>query len=444
MAEIEHFVAPHRKEHAKFDSVKDMRLTLFPGDHQVGDGRTVTPTLEEAVSSGVINNQTLAYFMARTHAFLLKAGVKSEGLRFRQHLRTEMAHYACDCEWRSRGPRFRGTFAAPRRRVYASHDASYPPPPCTLPLPLPTPFAGWDAEILMASGWVECVGIADRSAYDLQVHARATKTELVAREALPEPVMEDVILVKPDRKVMGKTFKTEQTAILEHLTELAETKPTDALALQATLTSAGSADISIGEATYTLTKDMVSFSVTQKKVSERKFVPNVIEPSFGIGRIITGILEHTFSTREGDEQRAVLSFPASIAPYKAIVLPLDSRIPRAGHVQDLASSLTSQGIAANIDDSSASIGKRYSRADEVGIPYGITVDGETLSATPASVTVRERDSCAQLRVPVADIPSVIKALVEGSRSWADLVATGAYPLVTSGEDKASAAVSSKI
>ena len=62
----------------------------------------------------------------------------------------------------------------------------------------------------MASGWVECVGIADRSAFDLQVHAKATKTELVAREALPEPVMEDVLIVKADRKSLGKAFKTEQ------------------------------------------------------------------------------------------------------------------------------------------------------------------------------------------------------------------------------------------
>ena len=49
MAEIEHFVAPHRKEHAKFDAVKGMRLTLFPGTNQIGDGRTLSPTLEEAV-----------------------------------------------------------------------------------------------------------------------------------------------------------------------------------------------------------------------------------------------------------------------------------------------------------------------------------------------------------------------------------------------------------
>jgi len=171
-------------------------------------------------------------------------------------------------------------------------------------------------------------------------------------------------------------------------------------------------------------------------------VPNVVEPSFGIGRIITGILEHTFSTREGDEQRAVLSFPPAIAPYKVIVLPLDARIPRAGHVQELASALTALGLSTNIDDSSASIGKRYSRADEVGVPYAITVDHDTLANLPASVTVRERDSCAQVRVPVAEVVAVLRRLVEGAQVWADVKA--AYPLVTSGEDKAAAAVLAKI
>lgn len=111
MAEIEHFVHPAHKDHPKFDTVKNLRLNLFPSENQVGDGKMITPTLGEAVERGIINNQTLAYFMARTALFFLRLGIKSEGMRFRQHLKTEMAHYACDC---------------------------------------------WDAEILMAQGWVEC------------------------------------------------------------------------------------------------------------------------------------------------------------------------------------------------------------------------------------------------------------------------------------------------
>lgn len=74
-------------------------------------------------------NQTLGYFMARIQQFLIKIGIAPERLRFRQHMSNEMAHYACDC---------------------------------------------WDAELLTSYGWVECVGCADRSAYDLTQHYKAT------------------------------------------------------------------------------------------------------------------------------------------------------------------------------------------------------------------------------------------------------------------------------
>ncbi|RYG47407.1 hypothetical protein EON67_08605 [archaeon] len=171
-----------------------------------------------------------------------------------------------------------------------------------------------------------------------------------------------------------------------------------------------------------------------KKVSEVKFVPNVIEPSFGIGRIITGVLEHNFSVREGDEQRAVLSFAPIIAPFKAALLPLDSRIPRAP-VQALATSMTTIGLAVTVDDSGASIGKRYSRMDEIGVPLAITYDHQSL--TDGTVTIRDRDSCGQIRVPVADVPALVRSLVDATSKWTDLCAR--YVVVTTGEDKAAAA-----
>lgn len=171
-------------------------------------------------------------------------------------------------------------------------------------------------------------------------------------------------------------------------------------------------------------------------MSERKYVPNVIEPSFGIGRIITGMLEHCFSVREGDEQRAVLSFKPAVAPYKAVLLPLDARIPREPHLAGLARALTAAGLACTVDDSGASIGKRYARSDELGIPIAVTVDGRT--AEDATVTLRDRDTCGQLRLPVADVPAVVRAMVDDAgATWASLAAR--YEVVTTGADKAAAA-----
>lgn len=382
MAEIEHFVHPDQKNHPKFGSVANLRLNLFPNTAQIGDGKTITPTMGEAVKGGIINNETLAYFMARTALFMYRIGIKPEGLRFRQHLKTEMAHYACDC---------------------------------------------WDAEILMAQGWVECVGHADRSAYDLQVHSKATKVDLSAREAYPEPREEEVFVVKANKGIMGKQFKTENAGILAALDEIAADK-TQAEAFIAAMEKDGQGTVNANGKSYTLTKDLVSLVKEKRKVTEYRFVPNVIEPSFGIGRILTGLFEHSFYIRDGDEQRAVLAFKPLIAPVKVVLLPLDGRIDRAV-LGPIGQQLTQLNLAYIIDDSSASIGKRYSRSDEIGVPFGITYDHE--SSKDNTVTLRERDTCSQIRLPMTDVPKVIRSLCDETTTWEHYASI--YPVITTGE-----------
>jgi hypothetical protein len=130
----------------------------------------------------------------------------------------------------------------------------------------------------------------------------------------------------------------------------------------------------------------------------------------------------------------VLSFKPVIAPFKAVVLPLDSRLPRAA-VQKIASNLTAVGLSSIVDDSGASIGKRYSRVDEIGVPFCITFDHESL--VDNAVTIRERDTCAQIRVPIDDVVAVVRSLVEEAATWASYMSK--YPVVTTGEDKAASA-----
>ena len=308
------------------------------------------------------------------------------------------------------------------------------PPPPPPPSPPPSSSYSWDAEILMSCGWVECVGIADRSAFDLKVHTAATKVELVAREYFPEPRNEEVVVVKVNRQLVGKTFKLDNLAVSGALEALVEDKAA-ALALRDALSAGASASFTAGEKTFTLTADMVKITVEERKVSERKYVPNVIEPSFGIGRILTGVWEHNFYVRDGAEQRCVLSFKPAIAPFKAVLLPLDARIPR-DVVARLAASCTAAGFSVQVDDSSATIGKRYSRADELGVPFAVTVDFDSLK--DSAVTLRERDTCAQVRLPMADLVGVLRALMDESLPWAGLPARG-YTVVTTGEDKAAAA-----
>jgi len=75
---------------------------------------------------------------------------------------------------------------------------------------------------------------------------------------------------------------------------------------------------------FEITKDMVSWTKTTKKVHEIKFTPSVIEPSFGMGRILYSLLEHCFYQRDADEQRCVMRFKPAVAPQKCAVLPISS------------------------------------------------------------------------------------------------------------------------
>jgi len=271
MAEIEHFVDPKDKSHPKFESYKDYHVPLYHRELQESGAQAADMKLGEAVEKKIMDNQTLAYFIARTHMFLLRCGADPAGIRFRQHLKNEMAHYSQDC---------------------------------------------WDAEILTSYGWVEVVGIADRSAYDLTRHAKFSKKDLVAARKYTQPVEVQVIDAKLQKGIIGKSFKGDGKAIIDYLENMDdETK----VAVKEALEKDKSYELNFAEGkTVTITADMVAFEQKTKKVMEEKFVPNVIEPSFGIGRIIYCCWEHTFKMRS--KERTYLRLPPKIAPYKCSIL----------------------------------------------------------------------------------------------------------------------------
>eukprot|EP00878_Enallax_costatus_P018015 GHUV01018941.1.p1 GENE.GHUV01018941.1~~GHUV01018941.1.p1 ORF type:complete len:181 (+),score=44.80 GHUV01018941.1:559-1101(+) len=170
---------------------------------------------------------------------------------------------------------------------------------------------------------------------------------------------------------------------------------------------------------------MVEIKRERKKLTGRNFTPSVIEPSFGIGRIIYCIFEHSYYTREGDESRAVFKFSPTVAPTKATVFPLVQKEALNEHASSISAALTAAGLSNIIDISGNTIGKRYARTDEIGVPYAITVDFDTLEGEGA--TLRERDSMSQVRVPVADIANLVRQLVDCKISWDDVAAK--YPAV---------------
>ena len=115
-----------------------------------------------------------------------------------------------------------------------------------------------------------------------------------------------------------------------------------------------------------------------KLVQEEKFIPNVIEPSFGIGRILYCLLEQSFKIRENDQQRTFFEFSDQMAPYKVAILSLLRKDELVDITQQIELKVKSKNILCRVDNGSSSIGKRYSRCDELGIPFAVTVDFDTI------------------------------------------------------------------
>jgi glycyl-tRNA synthetase len=115
----------------------------------------------------------------------------------------------------------------------------------------------------------------------------------------------------------------------------------------------------------------------------------------------------------------VLRLKPLVAPIKVTVFPLLADDRLVSRTQRIASDLTAAGIFNKVDSTGVSIGKRYARTDEIGVPFAITIDHRTLEDD--TVTLRERDSCAQVRVPSTEVSALVVALVAG-RAWGELTA----------------------
>ena len=363
-AEAEIFVDPRDKNHPGFDSIKDYALNLYSDPAQSSGQDSVEMNLGVAVEQGIIAHQFLAYAIALTQQFLLRVGVSPDRLRFRQHMKDEMAHYAVDC---------------------------------------------WDAEILSDRfGWVEIVGIADRTDYDLNAHSKVSKTDLSVYVEYNEPRVVERTAVKPDMGKIGPAFKGKAKAVIEALNSM-----------DANNLSGDAITVNVGGEEVTISPDMFEVQQLTETIHGENIVPHVIEPSFGIDRTIYAVLEHAFREEdvEGeDEGRIVMGLKSEVAPVQAAVLPLLTRDELKGPAREIESALKHKGVMAAYDDS-GTIGRRYRRNDEIGTPYSITVDYDTIE--DGTVTIRDRDSMKQVRSPVDTIADTVHDLIHGHTRFED-------------------------
>ena len=146
--------------------------------------------------------------------------------------------------------------------------------------------------------------------------------------------------------------------------------------------------------------------------TKERFVPHVIEPSLGVDRLILALICSAYAEDEiNGEKRNYLSFHPSIAPVKVAVLPL------VKNKEALVSA--ARGLFAQLQgrwnvswDQAGAIGRRYRRADEVGVPYCVTVDFETIEEDGA-VTVRDRDTTEQVRIPMDEVMGYLGKAIDG-------------------------------
>jgi glycyl-tRNA synthetase len=144
--------------------------------------------------------------------------------------------------------------------------------------------------------------------------------------------------------------------------------------------------------------------------AKERFYPHVIEPAAGVNRTVLALLMDAYSEKKNDkgETRVVLKLHPKLAPIKAAILPLAKNKPEiVGMAKALKRSL--QPVLRAVYDDTGGIGKLYARQDEIGTPFCVTVDHQSLE--DEAVTVRDRDTWEQERVKVDELPEYLKRRV---------------------------------
>ncbi|MBU0959198.1 MAG: glycine--tRNA ligase [Nanoarchaeota archaeon] len=143
------------------------------------------------------------------------------------------------------------------------------------------------------------------------------------------------------------------------------------------------------------------------EATKSKVVPVVIEPTFGLERVFVALLTKAYCKNEKED--VVLKLPAKLAPVKAAVFPIIKKEEYDKIAENIVKDL---GEEWNVSyDRGGSIGRRYARNDEIGTPYCITIDEESLKKK--DVTIRERDTIQQIRVKIIDLKNILKNLIDG-------------------------------
>jgi glycyl-tRNA synthetase len=350
--DFELFFDPEKPDCPYIDEVKADELHIITEEtRKKGKNETTRITTAEALEKRLVKSSWMAYFMAQSTRFLAKLGIDLGNQRFFEKLSTERAHYSAQ------------TF---------DHEVK---------------LDRWD--------WVEVAGFAYRTDFDLRNHMQATGIDMRVFKAYDSPIEKTVRTVRPNHEEIRKRFGRGAGRIIslvakEDLPRILQGKKRGE---------------SIRIDAYDIPIELFDAKEEIIKEAGTKFLPHVIEPSFGVERLVYSTLEHNLRMKG---ERLILSLPFGIAPTQAAVYPLVSKDGLVERAESVHRSLLLSGLRVEYDDA-GSIGRRYARADEAGIPLGITVDYDTLK--DGSVTLRDRDSWNQIRVQISELKPTIDSIV---------------------------------
>jgi glycyl-tRNA synthetase len=358
IADLEFFFDPEEPCCDRLEEVENEVLPILLCDTRLKECEDTTDlTVRQALDQQVIRSEWQAFFMAMAKRLLVELGVPASKQRFIEKLTWEKAHYSTQ---------------------------------------------SFDQEVLVDRwGWVEVSGHAYRTDYDLSCHMKASGVDMTVYKEYETPVEKEELTVKPIMAKLGPVYKSDAGKVAAMLAKVPAQEIAD------TLQKEGS--FMVGN--YQVFPEQVDISRRKTIVRGTRFIPHVVEPSFGSDRLFYVALEYAYGVKD---DRAVLSFPRSIAPIQVGVYPLmgkDGLDTKAKEVQKL---LACEAFMVEYDEA-GSIGRRYARADEAGVQLGITIDYDTLKDD--TVTIRDRDSWQQIRITIKDLPEQLHKYFEGKQNF---------------------------
>jgi glycyl-tRNA synthetase len=359
--ELEFFFDPAEPDCRFISRVKDVELPLLlTKDREAGKSSITHIPTAEAVSKGFVRTEWMAYFMALSIQFACSLGIPSEKQRFEEKLPTERSHYSAQ------------TF---------DHQV-------------------W----LDRWGWVEIAGHAYRTDFDLSAHIKYSGVDLSVFKPYRTPVEKKATAVVALGSVLGPLLREKTQSVVKALESM------DAGQLKQAFAQSGFLEVQ----GFKVLPSHVRFEDRTLRETGRRVVPHVIEPSFGAERIVYSTLEHAY-TRVKD--RVVLKLPGHLAPVQMMVFPLMAKDGLPDIASEITEFLAQHEFVVEYDES-GTIGRRYARADEVGVPLAVTVDYQTRK--DGTVTLRDRDSWAQVRNEWKLVPDLTRKFLQGALRFSDM------------------------